>query len=68
MLGITLRRQGDQTGALAHFRKAVELDPTDPNAQYNLGMELKAGGDMPGAIAAFQKAIAAETRFRKGPL
>ena len=68
MLGVTLRRQGDHKGALANFRKAVELDPADPNAQYNLGMELKAEGDLPGAISRFPTCDRTEARFREGSL
>src|SRR5207244_13050907 len=36
LLGVTLRRKGDHATALAHFRKAVEIDPKDPEAQLNL--------------------------------
>ncbi len=62
---MTLRRQGDHAGALAEFRKAVEIDPEDPEVQYNLGMELKAGGDTAGAIAAFRRAIELKPDFEK---
>ena len=61
-LGVTLRRRGDQPGALAEFKKAAELDPKDPQAQYDLGMELKAGGDLAGAIAAFRRAVVRNVR------
>src|SRR5262249_36013786 len=56
---------GNSAGALAEFRRAVELDPNDPEAQCDLGMQLKAFGDTPGAVAAFQKAIALKPDFEK---
>src|SRR5881398_2034235 len=52
-------------GALGEFRKAVEIDPKDPTAQYNLGKELKAGGDTADAIAAFQRAIELKPDFEE---
>ena len=65
LLGVTLRRQGNHVGALVQFRKAVEIDPKDPEAQFNLGMELKSGGDLAGAIAAFRRAIELKPDFEK---
>ena len=62
---MTLRRQGNHVGALVQFRKAVEINPKDPEAQFNLGMELKAGGDLAGAITAFQRAIELKPDFEK---
>src|SRR6202011_2082330 len=50
---------------LAEFRKAVELDPKDPEAQYNLGMELKTTGNTTGAIEAFRRAIELKPDFEK---
>src|SRR6202011_4257357 len=50
---------------LMHFRKAVELNPRDPEAQYHLGMELKTGGDLAGAITAFQRAIEVKPDFEQ---
>ena len=60
-----MRRQGNHKGALAEFRQAVALDPSDPNAQFNLGKELQADGDNAGAIAAFQKAIELKPDFEQ---
>ena len=65
VLCVTLRRQSNHAGALAQFREAVEIDPKDPEAQYNLGMELKSGGDTAGAIAAFRRAIELKPDFEK---
>ena len=37
LLGITLRRQGDHAGALLHFRRAVAIDPKDPEVASQFG-------------------------------
>ena len=50
---------------LLEFRKAVAIDPNDPETQYDLGMELKASGNNPGAIAAYQRAIALKPDLEK---
>jgi serine/threonine protein kinase/Tfp pilus assembly protein PilF len=39
-LGGALRDKGDQDGAIAAFRKAVQLAPQDPHGHYNLGNAL----------------------------
>ena len=65
MLGIALRRQSNHKTALAEFRKAVALNPDDPESQYDLGRELKADGDNAGAIAAYRRAIELKPDFEQ---
>src|SRR5206468_8040589 len=62
---IVLRRKADHAGALEQFRKAVTLNPYDPESQYDLGRELKAGGDNAGAIAAYRRAIELKPDFEQ---
>lgn len=60
-LGMALRRQGDNDGAEAAFRKAVDdgaqIKKTCPAAQNMLGVILREKGDYKGADRAFRKAI-----------
>ena len=51
-LGMELKAQGDLTGAIAAFRRAIELKPDFEKARYNLGIALRAQGK----TAAAQKA------------
>jgi serine/threonine protein kinase/tetratricopeptide (TPR) repeat protein len=58
ILGIALRDQGDQPGAVAAFQKAIALKPDFATARENLLHILRDQGDLPRAVAAFQEAIA----------
>jgi Flp pilus assembly protein TadD len=44
--------------AAAQWRKALELDPNDGKAHFNLGFSLSETGDLPGAIAEYRKSTA----------
>ena len=57
-LGNTLRAQGRAADAIAHYQRALELDPDHAEAHNNLGMVLIAQGKMEGAIAHYRRAIA----------
>ena len=51
----------DAAGAIAELTKAVELDPKNADAQYQLGNVLmRMKGDSASAVAPFQKAVALE--------
>ena len=56
-LGLALTDSKDLPGAIAAFKKAVELNPKFALAHNQLGLVLQASKDLPGAIAAFKKAI-----------
>lgn len=60
-LGMALRRMGDNAGAEAAFRKAIDdsslRKKTNPLAQNMLGIILRERGDYNGADRAFRKAI-----------
>ncbi len=56
-LGIVRRDRGDLPGALAAFRRAIELDPTHANACNNAGVLLKVAGEFEAAEAAYRTAI-----------
>jgi Flp pilus assembly protein TadD len=45
---------GQVTEAITLLRKAVELNPDDANAQYQLGRALQAGGEKVAAAQAFR--------------
>ena len=55
--GYALNAKGDLDGAIASYKKAIELDPKNAPAHSNLGVALRAKGDLAGAIASYKKAI-----------
>ena len=48
---------GQPKPAIAAYRAALMLDPTDALAGVGLGMALRATGDMPGSVAALEAAV-----------
>jgi eukaryotic-like serine/threonine-protein kinase len=60
-----LRAAGDVKGAVAAYRRALELGPRYALAYYNLGFALRDQGDLEGAIAAFRRALAIKPRFAR---
>ncbi|HWA99500.1 MAG TPA: tetratricopeptide repeat protein [Pirellulales bacterium] len=66
VLGIILARQGRFAEAAVYFRRATELDPSDPRPHYNLGqMILEEHGNGAGSVAPEWIAQAIE-QFRAG--
>jgi Flp pilus assembly protein TadD len=51
-----LKQQGDVDGAVAGFRRAIELRPSSAEAHLSLGQLLQQRGDTAGAGAAFGEA------------
>src|SRR5262249_51879312 len=56
-LGGALSAAGRQAEAEASLRRAIELNPNDPQAHYNLGVLLRQGNQLEAAIDAHQRAI-----------
>jgi tetratricopeptide (TPR) repeat protein len=56
-LGNALKDKGDLGGAIACYKKALELDPKYAPAHNNLGIALGNKGDLDGAFACFKKAL-----------
>jgi tetratricopeptide (TPR) repeat protein len=56
-LGILLRRKGQLDEAIAHFQKALEIQPDNARVHNNLGNALLQNGQLDEAIAHFQKAL-----------
>jgi tetratricopeptide (TPR) repeat protein len=54
------RQRGDTVAALAHFRTAVDLDPSDAGSLTGIGDLLDAEGDLAGAEQAYAVALAME--------
>ncbi len=59
-LGLLERRQGNLAGALEHFRRATELDPSDAVSFVQTGEVLEQQQDLPGADAAYRAAAGIE--------
>ncbi|MDF0551886.1 tetratricopeptide repeat protein [Kamptonema sp. UHCC 0994] len=62
-LGDALKLEGKLEEAIAHYRKAVEVNPDSPLAYHNLGKALQQNGQLEEAIAAQQKAIILQPNF-----
>lgn len=58
--GQVVRRRGTPTAALEYFRKAAELEPSDPVSLVQIGELLEAAQDLAGAEAAYRRAVAVE--------
>jgi protein O-GlcNAc transferase len=56
-LGFLLYQRGDRPGALAEYRKAVEINPADPGALNNLGNALRDIGNPDEAEACYRRAL-----------
>ena len=50
-------QRGDAAGALAHLRKAAELDPKDANIRLQAALALRMAGDLEGALAELDEAL-----------
>jgi tetratricopeptide (TPR) repeat protein len=59
-LAVVERRQGNAEAALADFRKALALDPTDATSLVQVGDLLSAGGDLEGATKAYTDSLLLE--------
>lgn len=59
-LAAVLRAQGRLPESITSAKRALHLDPLNPNALFNLGNALAASGDVAGAIREFQKALIKE--------
>ena len=57
LLGVGLRKRGDQAQALAAFREALRLEPDNATVHVHLARVLEATGDAQGALAAYQTAL-----------
>ena len=59
-LAVVERRQGNADAALADFRKALALDPTDASSLVQVGDLLVARGDLEGAARSYADSLALE--------
>ena len=57
------RAKGQLDEAIACYKKAIELDPKDARAHYNLGIALAAKGQVDEAIAYYKKAIELDPKY-----
>ena len=55
----------DYDAAIACFRQAIELDPKDANAHFNLGQALSGKGQVEEAVACWRQAIARDPTYAK---
>lgn len=63
-LGVVASRGGKQE-SLEHFRKAVEVDPQDPDLRFNLAVSLCRSGDVAGAQAQLRQMLSLRSNDRE---
>ena len=56
-MGINLKRQGRLDEALIHYKRALELDPSNPVIMYNIGILFNIRSEYDEAIQALHKSI-----------
>jgi tetratricopeptide (TPR) repeat protein len=56
-LGTALNDLDKPEEAIASYRRAIEIDPKDPNAPYNMGFALEKQGKLDEAIDSYRKAL-----------
>ncbi|HET6890917.1 MAG TPA: tetratricopeptide repeat protein, partial [Pyrinomonadaceae bacterium] len=65
--GIAFLKEGKVAAAIERFQAAVELDPTNAQALYNLATALQRSGQRQAARAAYQKAKELDPRVKPLP-
>lgn len=58
-MGVSLRKQGDWTGAVQTYQQALNMIPNEAGLHYNMGMAYAQGKEHYKAVCEFDKAIAA---------
>lgn len=66
LLGIVLRRKGDNGAAIDALRRATALDRKDGGARFNLGNALRDEGQLDEAVTAFREAVRLMPAFADG--
>jgi MYXO-CTERM domain-containing protein len=64
-VGAILGSRGDYEGAAAEFSKALEEDPTNVSAHYNLGVALSETGRLEEAVREFEQATRLHPGYRE---
>lgn len=62
-LGTVYQASGEHVFAIAHFKKALELDSQDPRVLNNMGISYFSRGEFDDAKAAFKAAVEADGHF-----
>ena len=57
-LGTALQAEGRLDEAIAHYQRAIDLNPNDPPPYNNMGTALRLKGDANGAIAVYRRVLA----------
>jgi len=60
-LGLVETRRGDSAAALEHFRRAVELEPSDAASLGQIAVITEAGGDLTEALRLYDESLAIES-------
>jgi tetratricopeptide (TPR) repeat protein len=65
--GNLVLEDGDVDGAIAHFERAIRIDPDYPEAHHNLGVAYRRAGRRSDAVRELRRATGLERRRKKGP-
>lgn len=63
LLGLLLRQDFDNDGAMAHLQKALSLRPADPGVRYQIALVEVAKGNLDGARQALETLVREEPTF-----
>jgi Flp pilus assembly protein TadD len=64
-MGVALGNLGRPEEAIASFRRALEIDPTDAATHYNMGVALNNLGRPEEAIASYRRALEIDPSYKK---
>ncbi len=62
-LGVALASLGRREGAIASYRRGIQVDPGNTDLRYNLGNALYAQGDLAGAISQYRQVAELQPAF-----
>ena len=64
-LGLLYEKRGQIEKALSHYRRALEIDPAEPDANFQLGVRERMSGRYSEAITRFETVVRTDDRFRQ---
>ena len=63
LLGVVFYQRGDYEGAIQNIRKALQVNPNDPDASFNLGNAYAETGRLDEALPCFLRAAEINPRL-----
>ena len=67
-LGLIYQQRRQQTEAIKHFRRAVEIDPKEPDANHQLGIVARQEGRLQDALNHFAPVLTHDDKYRQSEI